>query len=269
MTVTFKVTVTLFFEMWAAVLLGFTGSLGHCIGMCSGVSLLLSRRGQARGWRVLFLHLGRVTTYSLLGAVAGGIGYSLITVLSYCLTPLTGGQQGGGSGLPGIVWIQGALALFTAVLAVYMALSLIGRLPSPELLLAGLTRRWGQWMRRAASGGPPAASGGVFTLYGLGMLWGLLPCGLVMAALVAAAASGSPQNGALTMLAFGLGTWPVTVGISLAARLKGKDARQLARPQFRYAASILILLFGAQMALRGLAAWGWVGHYHLGSVMLC
>ncbi|HFE66200.1 MAG TPA: sulfite exporter TauE/SafE family protein, partial [Chloroflexi bacterium] len=112
--------------MWAAILLGFTGSLGHCIGMCSGVSLLLSRRGQARGWRVLFLHLGRITTYSLLGAVAGGIGYSLITALSICFAPLAGGRTGGGSGLPGVVWLQGALALLTAVLAIYMSLSLIG-----------------------------------------------------------------------------------------------------------------------------------------------
>ena len=231
--------------------------------MCSGVSLLLSRRGQARGWRVLFLHLGRITTYGLLGAAAGGIGYSLAAGLRIYFAPLAGG-----GGLSSVVWLQGALALFTAVLAIYMSLSLIGRLPSPELLLAGLTRRWGQWMRRAAAGGPPSSTGGIFTLYGLGMLWGLLPCGLVMAALVAAAASGSPQHGALTMLAFGLGTWPVTVGLSLAAKLKGKETRQLARPYFRYAASLLVLLFGAQMALRGLAAWGWVAHYHLGSVML-
>jgi len=259
--------------MWAAFLLGLTGSLGHCVGMCSGVAILLSRRGQARGWRLLFLHLGRITTYSLMGAVAGWIGYAVISFVSYCATP-TAVSNSGNSGLPSLSWLQGGLALFTAVLAFYMALSLIGRVPSPELIFIRITTWWGKRVRQIAS--PvntgdttvPPRKASIFTIYGMGMLWGLLPCGLVMTGLVAAAVSGSPQRGALTMFIFGAGTWPVTIGISIVARLKNVDSRVLMRPQFRYIASALVLAFGIQMALRGLAAWGVVNHYHLGTIML-
>lgn len=253
--------------MWAALLLGFTGSLGHCVGMCSGVALLLSRRGQARGWRLAFLHLGRITTYGLMGAVAGGLGFSIMKFVSYCASVLSG--QASDTAVNPALWLQGALALFTAVLASYMALALIGRLPSPELLFIGLTRRWGQWMRRVtATPNSPPQHANSLTLFGLGMLWGMLPCGLVMTALVAAAVSGSPQHGALTMLAFGVGTYPVTIGVTLLTQLKKGTTPSLAQPTFRYMAAALIMLFGVQMALRGLAAWGWVGHYHLGTIML-
>ncbi|MCP4360399.1 MAG: sulfite exporter TauE/SafE family protein [Chloroflexi bacterium] len=256
--------------MWAVLLLGLTGSLGHCVGMCSGVALLLGRRGQARGWRVIFLHLGRVTTYGLLGAAAGSLGFSIMKFISYCAAALSG--QSDATAVNGLLWLQGGLALLTAVLSIYMALALLGQLPSPELFFTGFTRRWGQLMRRVTASPPPAnpptQKANILTLYGLGMLWGALPCGLVMTALVAAAVAGSPQRGALTMLAFGLGTYPVTIGVSLAARLKQGKSWPLARPSFRYAAAALIMLFGVQMALRGLAAWGWVGHFHLGTIML-
>jgi len=256
--------------MWAAFLLGLTGSLGHCVGMCSGVAVLLGRRGQASGWRVLFLHLGRITTYSLMGMVAGGIGYAIIAFVSYCASPTTSSE----SPFSALSWLQGGLALLTAVLSFYMALSLIGRVPSPELVFIRVTTWWGKTLRRVAVTATPANSPStpkkatVFNLFSMGMLWGMLPCGLVMTGLVAAAVSGTPQSGALTMLVFGIGTWPVTVGISVASRLKGVDGRLLQKPQFRYVASALVFIFGIQMALRGFAAWGVVNHYHVGTVML-
>ncbi len=257
-------------DMWAAFLLGLTGSLGHCVGMCSGVAVLLGRRGQARGWRVLFLHMGRITTYSLMGMIAGGIGYAVIAFASYCAAPTTSSN----TPFSALSWLQGGLALLTAVLSFYMALSLIGRVPSPELIFIRVTTWWGKMIRRAATAAAPADSPSppqkatIFNLFSMGMLWGLLPCGLVMTGLVAAAVSGSPQNGALTMFVFGIGTWPVTVGIGIVARLKNVDSRLLMRPQFRYVASALVFAFGIQMALRGFAAWGVVNHYHVGTIML-
>ncbi len=243
------------------------------MGMCSGVALLLGRRGQAAGGRFLFLHLGRVTTYGVLGAAAGTIGYSVGLVMTHSLPSHSmSGEMVQNELLSGFFRVQGALALFTAVLAIYMALALLGRLPSPELLFVGLTRRWGLIMRRITAVAPqqssPPQKASVLKLYGMGMLWGALPCGLVMAALVTAAATGSPQKGALTMLAFGVGTWPVTMSISVITRLKSGDGQRWMRPQFHTLAALLVMVFGVQMALRGFAAWGWVAHYHVGSLML-
>jgi uncharacterized protein len=261
--------------MLTAFLLGLTGSFGHCVGMCSGVSLLLSRKANATGWRLLLLHAGRLTTYGLLGALAGGIGLTINAV---------GGHVGhvhapqSAVGWPALTAIQGMLALLTALVAAYMALALVGYAPSPEVYLRTLTQRWGRMMRRVSavepSGDPerpsraPTRSAGasLMVIYGLGLLWGLLPCGLVLAALLFATAAASPGQGALMMVAFGFGTWPVGVGVSLAARWPGWALRPSSH--LRSLAAIVILAFGLQMALRGLAAWGVVEHLHVGGLMV-
>ncbi len=216
------------------------GSLGHCVGMCGGVVVLLSRRGVTSGGRLWLAHLGRITTYGLLGLGAGVLGQVL------------------GLAFPGLRQLQGALALAVAGVAVYLALALVGRAPSPEIYLAGLTRRWGRAMQRLTALGSqqPAVV--------LGLLWGLLPCGLVLTALLTAAVAGSPWRGALTMLAFGLGTLPALLGVGWVSR-RGLPQ---AVPWPRQVAALAVLLFGTQMALRGLAAWGWVDHFRMGGLML-
>ncbi|MCE7984140.1 MAG: sulfite exporter TauE/SafE family protein [Caldilinea sp. CFX5] len=261
--------------MLTAFLLGLTGSFGHCVGMCSGVSLLLSRKANITGWRVLLLHAGRLTTYGVLGALAGGIGLALNTMGSHAghshMAQAT-------AGWPTLTTIQGVLALLTACIALYMALALVGHAPSPEVYLRALTQWWGQMMRRVPGverprdaerpGRAPTPSVGasLLAVYSLGLLWGLLPCGLVLAALLTAAVAAAPLAGALTMVAFGLGTWPVGLSVSLAARWPGWTLRPT--PHLRSLAAVVILAFGLQMALRGLAAWGVVGHLHLGGVMV-
>jgi len=102
--------------------------------------------------------------------------------------------------------------------------------------------------------------------YLLGLFWGLLPCGLVLTALLVAAAAGSPVRAALTMLAFGLGTAPLGLGVGWAGRQLRPEPRRAAR--LRPLAAAIVLLFGAQMALRGLAAWGWLAHGGIGAVPL-
>lgn len=250
--------------MLAALLLGLTGSITHCVGMCSGVAIMLGRN--ASGWRLLVLHLGRVGTYAVLGAVAGGVGYALGA----------GGHMGHAGGaehaavLPALAPWQGALAIAAAVVAIYMAIALLGRAPSPELLLGRMTRWWGRTMKRrrqteAMAHGPDAAPG-VVSIFVFGLLWGLLPCGLVLAALLLAAASGSPWQGAITMIVFGLGTWPVGFGLGAASRTQAFQLRW--RTWMRPLTAGIVLVFGLQMALRGLAAWGWAPHAHLGGLML-
>lgn len=244
--------------MLIALLLGLMGSLGHCVGMCSGIVLLLSRRGALTGWRLVLVHLGRISTYALLGLGAGLVGQTAVGHHHMAHTaPAVP---------PGLQQMQGVLALVMAAMAVYLAMALMGWARSPELFLVGVTRRWGRAMQRltAPTGDrqarpipPPAA-------VALGLAWGFLPCGLVMTALLTAAAAGTPTMGALSMLAFGVGTWPALLGADWLAR-RGFSR---ARPWPRQAAALVVLLFSTQMALRALAAWGWVSHLHLGNVMV-
>lgn len=234
--------------MLLSFLLGLMGSLGHCVGMCGPVVALLTRQvgragpdnASAQSARVVLLHVGRVGMYASLGWAAGALGQMV------------------GMALPGLRRAQGMLALIVAATALYMALALLGRVPSPEVRLAGLTRRWGRAVQRltTAERRPSALL--------LGLLWGLLPCGLVMTALLAAGASGTPWDGALTMLAFGLGTYPALWTIGWLTE-RGVVRTRL---RTRQAAALVVFLFSSQIALRGLAAWGWVGHLHLGGLML-
>lgn len=242
--------------MLAAFLLGLMGSVGHCVGMCTGVMLLLGGRRAPGSIPWLALHLGRISSYALLGLAAGGLG-------GLVASAAPGGHAPGhaAAGPPILGAAQGGLALLMAALAAYMVLALLGKAPSPEVALAGLTRRWGQRMRRT-SVRLAAAQPGPLALYGAGLLWGMLPCGLVLTALIVAASTLSAWGGALAMLAFGLGTWPAL----LAAGWLAGHVR--AAPWPRYAAAALVALFGVQMAFRGLAAWGWVEHLHLGRVMV-
>jgi hypothetical protein len=249
--------------MLAALLLGLTGSITHCVGMCSGVAIMLGR--SVSGWRLLALHLGRICTYAILGGAAGGVGYALGA----------GGHTGHGGAeqsppFPALTPWQGGLAILAAIAAIYMALALIGRAPSPELLLGRMSRWWGRTMQRrrqaeALAQGRNAAPG-VFSLFVFGLLWGLLPCGLVLAALLLAATSGSPWRGSAAMLLFGLGTWPVGFGLGAAARAPALQLRW--RAWLRPLTAAIVLIFGLQMALRGLAAWGWAPHVHWGGLML-
>lgn len=252
--------------MLVAFVLGLMGSLGHCVGMCSGVAVLLSRQRAASGWRVLVVHAGRVITYGLLGLATGVLGQAVLLVLSYC-SPAAGGNilnQTVATLLPNLGrLLQGILAVTVAGLAGYMALALLGRVPSPELYLVKLTGRWGRVMRSLTG---RRAGGNFWSAFLLGLMWGLLPCGLVLTALLAAAATTSAWQGAVTMLAFGLGTWPALLGTGLVTRFNPVPAT--AMPWSRQMAAIVVLLFGSQMALRGLAAWGWVNHLHLGEVVI-
>lgn len=254
--------------MIAALLLGLAGSLTHCAGMCSGVMLLLGRGRGVRGWGLLALHAGRLTTYAALGALAGGLGAGAIAAADHAHHGAGHTAPVGGGGLPDLSPLAGALALLAAVAAVYMALALLGRVPWPETALAAITRWWGRTARArvAQPAAPASAAQRWLAVYVSGLFWGALPCGMVLAAALLAAATASPVRGALTLLAFGLGTLPLGLGVSWGGAAVRLPARWAAR--LRPLAAAVVLFFGAQMALRGLAAWGWVAHAQVGALPL-
>ena len=220
--------------MIAPILLGLLGSLGHCVGMCSAVVLLFDRQPVFQNkFAWFFAHAGRVTTYSLLGLLTGALGQTLWSFEK----------------------LQAILSILFAIIAFYMASAFIGFTPSPELLFSRLTQRWGKAMR----GYKPASP---LSPYLLGLLWGLLPCGLVLTALVTAIASKSATNGALNMLIFGIATIPSLFMVKWLA------TKTNSRLWSRGLASLVMMFFGFQFALRGFAVLGIVEHLMLGQVML-
>lgn len=219
--------------MFASLLLGVLGSLGHCVGMCSAVVILFDRQPVFQNkFAWLLAHAGRITTYAFLGFAFGAFGQTL--------------------------WrfdkLQGTLSILFAVLAFYMASAFIGLTPSPELLFSSLTQRWGRAIRlfKGASRLSP---------YLLGLLWGLLPCGLVLTALVAAMASASAFQGALNMVVFGLATIPSLFAVKWLA------SKSHSRTWSRGLAALVMMVFGFQFAMRGFATLGIVGHFMIGEVM--
>lgn len=218
----------------AAGLLGLMGET-HCVAMCGGVAAapFVGEPEGRRAWpRALAYHGGRLATYAALGALAGAAG----TMSERAPFPIGG--------------LSLALRLLAGVLLALVALQLLGLGRGLSLLEALGRGPFAALARpiRARIGARPGALG--VTL--LGALWGLFPCGLVYAAIPVAALAQSAPGGALAMVAFGLGTLPAMLAVSLAAsRALGLVKR---RPARIVAGVVLLASAAVQLTVVGEAA---------------
>lgn len=221
----------------------------HCVAMCGGLALIVSRpaaalasgvavsgangrdgaatstggpAGGARAWlqpRFMVYGLGKALTYGTLGLVVGLIG--VVTA------SLRGGQQ--------------ILSIAAGVVLIAVGLHLAGvawlsRIAAP----VGGSHLIG-WMAGHLRGR------GVGPALALGLLNGLLPCGLVYGALAAALAQGSVARSALFMIVFGIGTMPALwLSVRLAAWVSIENRILLTR-----ISGALLILYGAFTLLRG------------------
>ena len=205
--------------------LGFLGGFGHCVGMCAPFVLLVSRRFAAPGagcaafGAQLWYTGGRVLTYAVLGALAGFVGG--VVELAGSLFGLQ----------------RAALVLAGAVLVLEALLGLAGTGPLADTRGGRLFARVSTALGRRIPGHP----------FGLGLLLGLLPCGLLYSALIAAVSRGGPLEGALALVAFGLGTAPALLGVSLADELLARRRALLDR-----LARLFLLAMGAWFVWTGL-----------------
>jgi sulfite exporter TauE/SafE len=219
----------------------FTG-LSHCVGMCGPlVSAFALRRRAARqelSTPLIIFQLGRLTTYTLLGAAVGSLG----SLLTAALRP----------------W-QGAFSIAMGLGVALIGLGLMGVLPL-QAWVASLApaRLASRWIKGFMASSHPAAP------FGLGLANGLLPCGAVYAMTLLAAMRGDPVQGASLMLIFGLGTLPAMLGFGYAV---GACSLRLRTHLFRVAA-IVVVVVGVQLTLRGLALDGYIPHTGLAGVML-
>jgi hypothetical protein len=181
--------------------LGLLGGFGHCVGMCSPFVLFVSRRyappgggrravSAAQGWYTA----GRVVTYAVLGAAAGALGG---------IVELAGGLLG----------LQRAASLVAGAVLVVWALVALSDLV-PRLDTGGnLFARVAGALKGRVPGHP----------FATGLFLGLLPCGLLYSALIAAAARGGALEGAAALTLFGMGTAPALLGLSVADELLARN----------------------------------------------
>lgn len=214
---------------------GFGVGFGHCLGMCGPIVVSLSLNLQGRPVFVphLLYNAGRISTHTILSAVMGATG---------SFTGVAGSIAG----------IQKGAMIFAGVLVIVMGVAMTGLVP--------LGRIFGDYCNPAGvfSRGFRRFSGACSALayYPLGLLLGLLPCGPVYTALIAAARAGmeSPElvQGCFTgmglMLAFGLGTAPALL---LVARLA--DFRWLRWREAIYkVSSVLMIAAGVYFVVKGI-----------------
>jgi len=224
----------------AMLLAGLVGGGTHCVGMCGPFVLAqtaarlqtvpaarMSEWHRLAGAALIPYHLGRGTTYVTLGMMAGVAGQGIRAI-------------------PGLDWIAAGWLVLAAL--VFLAYALLGgRLFA---LAGGGESRWGKLIGDAAR--PLFTSPTGMRGYALGMMLGFLPCGLLYAALAAAAGSGGALGGALAMAAFVLGTVPGLVATGLFGHLAAQRWR-------RAAAIVGPLLMIGNAAMLGFAAWRLVG----------
>jgi sulfite exporter TauE/SafE len=215
----------------AAATLGFAGSV-HCLGMCGGIAAAAGARlgdtgGPGAISRGIAFNAGRILSYAALGGLIGALAGAAIGQLP--VRPL-------------VVALRGLAAL----LMLAMGISLLsGR----DLL--SLERLGGRlWARLRPLAGRALGLPGPLRFGALGLLWGFLPCGLVYSALALAAVSGSAPAGAGTMLAFGAGTLPSMLAVTLAGTA---ITRRFAGTRTRTAAGVLMIAFAIWTALGPMA----------------
>lgn len=206
-----------------ALSLGFLGSF-HCIGMCGPIAMALPVRSTQPGARLLAAlryNLGRATTYALFGAVFGLLGKGVA---------MAGFQQ--------VFSITvGVLILVFALLPEQLAAKIAG-VRHLFRVLNGVKKQLGKLFQHRSKS----------ALYLIGVLNGLLPCGLVYLGIAGATATGDVVQGALFMAVFGLGTFPAMLGVSLFSHFISMPVRNT----IRRAMPVFIAGMGLLLVLRGM-----------------
>lgn len=214
----------------SAFIIGLAGGL-HCFGMCGGIAsaLRLASPSHESHWPyTVSYNVGRISSYTVAGAIAGGLGQ-----MSSSFIPVAG---------PVLATLSGIMLL---AMAAYL-----GR------WWMGLTRleRIGQhvWKRVQPLSRKLVPFSSPWTALPYGIIWGWLPCGLVYSVLTWALASGSALSGAQIMLYFGLGTLPALIATSVGAHWL---VSALQKPIVRQIIAGLLAVFATLLLLKAFRMW--------------
>ena len=214
---------------------GFTVGFGHCIGMCGPIVVSLSLN--LKGKNVLLPHVlyngGRLTTYGILGGLMGLTG-SFVTITS------------------GIASLQKGVMIFAGALIIVMGIAMGG-----WFNLGGIFGDYDKPSGFISKGFKKlSASKSSLAFYPLGLLLGLLPCGPVYTALIAASTASMDAKSSLEgfvigmgiMLTFGLGTIPALLLVAKLADLGWVRSRQV----IYKIGSVLMVIVGVYFLVKGI-----------------
>lgn len=211
------------FLIYSAFLLGFAGSF-HCMGMCGPIALGFSgakTEGKSQLQHYLLYFSGKTITYGLLGLVFGLFGQGLV---------LAGLQRG-------LSVMMGIVMLLLVIISIFKS-EWFHRNPATLWVQEKIIPLFGKLIKTNGAG----------SSIGLGLLNGLLPCGLVYIGLTAAIATGSALQAATYMLIFGLGTIPLMLGFVLFTL----QISYVWKVRLRKLTPVLMTLIGTLLILRGL-----------------
>lgn len=209
-------------DLFSVITIAFLGSFGHCVGMCGGIVIAYSSTKIDAGWgrqkqalaHILY-SLGRTLTYGVLGVIFGYLGG--VTTFSNVA--------------------NGSLLIFAGIAMALTGLSLVGWLPFlkiPNSAISG--NKWfGQAFRSLIK------EQSLYSLFLLGMLNGLLPCGFVYFFAITAASTGSPLWGGVVMLIFGLSTIPALFSLGF---FVGIMQRSILRGNMMKLAALAVVVYG-------------------------
>lgn len=209
--------------LYTALVLGLMGSF-HCAGMCGPIAVALPLYGNSTLQKItgsLLYNIGRIITYGIMGAVFGTLG-------------------------------QGFEVLgFQRVISVLMGSIMILAVIFPSIfrnlnLGSGVTPLVGKLKERM---GKLFAVKSLKSLFLIGLLNGLLPCGLVYMAVAGSIGTGSAMLGTLYMLLFGFGTMPMLLALNLSGGFASASLRQKVNKLI----PTLVVIVGILFILRGLS----------------
>jgi uncharacterized protein len=209
--------------------IGLVASVSSCLAVTGGLLVALAAKyNEANPYLTdrqrltphLYFNLGRILSYTLLGGIIGALGAALT------LTPAT----------------SGALTLIASVIMVVLGLNMLGLFPSIGPYLPRLPSALSDRLHNAASRETKSAA------FLLGGATFFLPCGFTQALQLYVLSKGSFAIGALTMLAFALGTLPALLSLSTISSLAtGAFQRHFLR--FAGAAVVLLGITNVQYGL--------------------
>lgn len=198
----------------------------HCVGMCGGIvgalSFSLPAEVTCDKSRLLLFSLayntGRILSYTLAGALLGGIGYFFLESLAH-------------SAVHRILPLLGGIVMFLIGLELSLQKPLLARLE-----IAGKA----VWQRLEPLGRRFLPLRSLPHAFLFGIIWGWLPCGIVYSILLLSAVGGGAWQGGMVMLGFGLGTLPAMLSLGM---LSGFLARLRSNFQVRRILGFFLMIF--------------------------